>query len=111
VAPATEQTREIATLLMLGAVGWLAGRTLRARLGALIAAFGAWDLVYYVGLYALLRWPPSLATMDLLFLLPAHPWWYQPVWVPMSIATLMVVGGGALMRAGLKLRGNERVRP
>ena len=98
----TEQGREVATILMLGAVGWLAAGTLRGRLGAFIAAFGAWDIVYYIGLYAYLRWPPSLATMDMLFLIPPHPWWYQPVWLPVSIATLMVIGGGALMRQGLR---------
>jgi hypothetical protein len=95
----TEQTREVATILMLAAVGWLGGRSLRARFGAFIAAFGAWDIVYYIGLYALLRWPPSLATQDLLFLIPAHAWWYQPVWLPVSIAALMVLGGGAMMRS------------
>src|SRR6185503_11408618 len=38
----TEQGREAATIVMLAAVGWLSGRTVLARLGAFIAAFGAW---------------------------------------------------------------------
>ena len=45
----------------LAAVAWLAAPRLRSRLGAFLVAFGTWDLAYYLGLYALLRWPPSLA--------------------------------------------------
>jgi hypothetical protein len=92
----TEQGREAATLIMLASVATLAAGRFRARFGAFLVLFGVWDLVYYLGLYAILRWPPSLGTMDLLFLLPPHPWWYQPVWVPMVIATGMVIGGAML---------------
>jgi hypothetical protein len=93
-----EQSREVATMVMLAGVGWLAGRDLRSRFGAFIAAFGVWDIAYYLALYALLRWPPSVASMDLLFLIPPHPLWYQPVWLPSAIAAGMVVGGAWLMR-------------
>lgn len=93
----TEQTREAATIVMLAAVAWLAAPTRRARFGAFLLAFGVWDVFYYVALYAMLRWPPSLATMDLLFLLPPHPWWYQPVWVPVAISCVMIAVGGALL--------------
>jgi len=92
----TEQTREAATLIMLAAAAWLAGRGWRARAGAFLVAFGAWDMVYYVALYAMLRWPPSLATMDLLFLIPPGPWWYQPVWLPVAISCGMIAGGARL---------------
>jgi len=95
----TEQTREAATLVMLVAVAWLAAPTRPARFGAFLIAFGLWDLAYYVALYAMLRWPPTLATMDLLFLLPPHPWWYQPVWVPVAISCLMV-GAGLVLFGG-----------
>ena len=94
----TEQSRELATLVMLVAVGWLAAERPLARLGAFLVAFGVWDLAYYGALFALLRWPPSLGTMDLLFLIPEHPMWYQPVWVPMAIAAMMVAGGTWLAR-------------
>jgi hypothetical protein len=86
----TEQTREAATLLMLATVAVLSATTFRSRFGAFLVLFGTWDIVYYVGLYALLRWPPSLMTMDLLFLLPPHPWWYQPVWVPVLVSCVMI---------------------
>jgi hypothetical protein len=92
----TEQGREAATIVMLATVAWLAAPRARSRLGAFLVAFGAWDLAYYLALFALLRWPPSLATMDLLFLLPPGPWWYQPVWVPVVISCAMVLGGAWL---------------
>jgi hypothetical protein len=96
----TEQGREAATLAMLAAVGWLAGGSARARIGAFLAAFGIWDLAYYAGLYAMLGWPESLATRDLLFLIPPSPLWYQPVWVPVAISCALVVAGALLMRDG-----------
>ena len=89
----TEQTREAATLVMLAAVAGLAARRTRGRFGAFLMSFGTWDIVYYVALYCLLRWPPSLTTMDLLFLIPPHPWWYQPVWVPIAISVVMIAVG------------------
>src|SRR6266581_4547361 len=50
----TEQGREVATLLMLGAVAWLTGRGARGRAGAFLVSFGVWDIVYYAGLRAML---------------------------------------------------------
>lgn len=94
----SEQIREVTTIVMLAAVGWISGRSLRARLGVFLVSFGAWDIVYYAALYALLRWPPSLSTMDLLFLIPPGPWWYQPVWVPTAISCGMIAAGLWLCR-------------
>ena len=94
----TEQTREAATIVMLVAVAWITGRNARTRFGAFLVSFGVWDIVYYIGLHALIRWPASLVTMDLLFLIPPHPWWYQPVWVPVSISCVMIAIGFALQR-------------
>jgi len=94
----TEQGREAATIVMLAAVAWLAAPRARERWGAFLVAFGVWDLVYYLALWALLRWPPSLATVDVLFLLPPGPWWVQPVWVPVAISSGLVVAGAWLFR-------------
>lgn len=102
---ATEQGREAATVVMLGAVAWLAAPRLRPRLGAFLVAFGTWDLVYYAALRVLLRWPPSLATPDLLFLLPPGPWWVQPVWVPVAVSAAMVPAGAWLFAAPGRPRG------
>ena len=92
----TEQTRELATLVMLAAVAWVATREWRARLGALLVCFGVWDIVYYIALRAMLGWPPGLTTMDVLFLIPPHPIWHQPVWVPVAISTAMIAIGTML---------------
>ena len=93
---ATEQTRELATVVMLVAVAWIAARAWRSRLGAFLVCFGVWDITYYVALYALLRWPPSLATRDVLFLIPPSPFWVQPVWAPVAISCAMIASGAAL---------------
>lgn len=94
----TEQSREVATLIMLGAVAWLAADRTRARFGAFLIMFGVWDIVYYLALYVMLRWPPSLGAMDVLFLIPPGPWWYQPVWLPVAISVVMIAIGLSLFR-------------
>jgi hypothetical protein len=87
----TELVREAATMVMLLAVGLLAGRDWRRRLGYFLIAFGVWDILYYVFLAAIGGWPRSLLDWDILFLLPL-PWW-GPVIAPAAIAALMVAGG------------------
>ncbi|HEY8736953.1 MAG TPA: hypothetical protein VIO62_07900 [Candidatus Dormibacteraeota bacterium] len=89
-----EQTREAATLVMLLTVALLAGRDLRERLAAFLWAFAIWDAMYYLALELLIRWPPSLNTEDIYFLLPVP--WGGPVWVPLLADLLMV-----LLAAGL----------
>lgn len=86
-----ELVREAATLVMLLAVGVLAGKTWRSRLGYASLAFGVWDIFYYAFLKVLCGWPHSLLDWDILFLLPL-PWW-GPVLAPMLIALLMILWG------------------
>ena len=86
-----ELWREAATLVMLGTLGILAGRTWQRRAGYSAIAFGAWDVFYYVFLRLMTGWPKTLLDWDILFLLPL-PWW-GPVLAPVSIALLMIVWG------------------
>ncbi|RLD06077.1 MAG: hypothetical protein DRI32_03155 [Chloroflexi bacterium] len=86
-----ELGRELATLVMLLAVGWVAGKNLKTRLSFAFFTFGLWDIFYYIWLYLLIQWPKSLLDTDLLFLIPL-PWW-GPVISPMLIALLMMIGG------------------
>ena len=86
-----ELVREAATLLMILAVGVLAGQTWRSRLGYAALAFGIWDIFYYVFLRRITGWPHSLLDWDILFLLPL-PWW-GPVLAPVCIALLMLAWG------------------
>lgn len=88
-----EVGREAATLVMLLAVGWIAGRKLQSRLGYAVIAFGVWDIFYYVWLKVLTGWPQNLFNTDILFLIPL-PWW-GPVIAPVLISLLMIAGGAA----------------
>jgi hypothetical protein len=86
-----ELWREAATLVMIGTVALLAGRTWRRRAGYAAIAFGAWDIFYYVFLRLMSGWPRTLFDWDVLFLLPL-PWW-GPVLAPVSIAAVMILWG------------------
>ncbi len=86
-----EYVRELATLVMLWGVGWLAGRNGTSRFGWFLYAFGIWDLFYYVTLKAVLGWPASLLTWDVLFLIPIV--WAAPVLAPALNAVTMVAYG------------------
>jgi len=43
----------------------------------------------------LIRWPESLKTLDVLFLIPVP--WVGPVWLPVTVSAAMVVCGVWLM--------------
>jgi hypothetical protein len=90
-----EMGREIATLTMLLGVAVLAGKDRWDRLLAFCVAFGIWDVFYYVWLWVFLRWPPSLLTWDILFLIPVP--WIGPVLAPVVVSVVLVVGGVLLM--------------
>lgn len=91
-----EQIRETATIVMLLAVAFLAGRGQRQKLGYFLLAFGIWDIGYYVALKIMLGWPASLGTRDLLFLTP-HQWW-APVWEPLLVSSAFIVAAILLLR-------------
>ncbi|MCH7838019.1 MAG: hypothetical protein IIC26_05865 [Chloroflexi bacterium] len=93
---AIEIGREAATVAMLLAVGWLAGRRLQDRLGHFVFAFGVWDIAYYGWLALIEGWPRSPLDWDVLFLIPV-PWW-GPVLAPALIAAVMCLGGAAAVR-------------
>ncbi len=84
-----EVLREIATICMLTAVAYLAGRRFWERFAYFMFSFGVWDIFYYVWLKVLLDWPSSLLQWDVLFLIPLP--WIGPVIAPASIAALMIV--------------------
>jgi hypothetical protein len=90
-----ELVREMATIVMLGAVGMLAGRERWSRFGAFLLAFGVWDLVFYLSLKIVLDWPSSFFDWDILFLLPLP--WIGPVIAPVIVALIMTLGGGWLI--------------
>jgi len=83
-----ELCREAATLVMLVSVALLAARALRQRWALFLWCFAFWDAFYYVGLWATVRWPRSLAASDVLFLIPVP--WVAPVWFPLLVCGLTV---------------------
>ena len=83
-----EQAREFATMVMLLAVGFVAGRTWWQRFAYWLLAFGVWDIFYYVWLWVYLRWPSSPGDRDLLFLIPQE--WWGPVWVPVLASCVFI---------------------
>jgi len=89
----TEVAREAATLVMLGAVSAAVSSTLPQWLAFSFLAFGAWDLAYYAFLKALIHWPETLLSWDILFLIPVP--WTGPVLAPVLVSLTMI--GSALL--------------
>ena len=91
---AVELFREAATMIMLVSVALLTVKTTRERCAIFLWTFAIWDISYYLGLWATVRWPPSLLTADVLFLIPV-PWLAQ-VWFPILVSALFM---GAILLA------------
>lgn len=84
-----EVFREAATIIMLVAVAILVAKTPKDRWAMFLWMFAIWDIVYYLGLWLTVRWPSSLATPDVLFLIPQP--WYAEVWFPLLVSTLTLL--------------------
>ena len=90
-----EVLREAATIIMLVAIGVLAGSNRAERFAWFIFSFAVWDIFYYVFLYVFLGWPQSMFTWDVLFLIPVP--WTSPVIAPVIIACTMVLYASAVV--------------
>jgi hypothetical protein len=86
-----EKVREIATIIVLLAIAYIAGHNSRQRLGAFLISFASWDIMYYVFLKILDNWPSSFLTKDVFFLLPVT--WIGPVITPLICATVILIVG------------------
>ncbi len=84
-----EQTREVATILLLVTLALLVGKTWLDMIVVFLWTFAFWDMFYYLSLYLLIKWPPNFATIDVLFLIPRP--WIAPVWVPIGISTITII--------------------
>ncbi len=85
----TEFLREIATLIMLLAMGFLAGKNAYQRFAWFLYSFAIWDIFYYVFLKVILDWPSSWITWDILFLVPVI--WTGPVLAPVLVSITMII--------------------
>ena len=99
---AVELVREACTLIVLGAVAWLAARRWAELVGAFLLMFGVWDLAYYACLRLMIGWPDGLSNWDLLFLIPLP--WVAPVWAPAIVAAIFVAAGSYLFWTSSRLR-------
>jgi len=108
----TELWREVATIIMLIVIGNLAGRNRAERFGYFIFSFGIWDIFYYIFLKVFINWPASLATWDILFLIPVP--WVGPVVAPVIISATMILFAFAIIyftdhNVPVKMKNIERV--
>ena len=88
-----EVLREAATMVMLTTVALLAGIGIRERCAIFLWTFAVWDISYYAGLWATVRWPSSLKDLDVLFLIPVP--WVSQVWFPILVSVLTLVAVSA----------------
>jgi hypothetical protein len=84
-----EMTREAATIIMLVVIAYLAGGSWIEKGVFFLWTFAFWDLFYYLSLYILIKWPPKLTTIDVLFLIPKP--WIAPVWFPIGISGIAIL--------------------
>jgi len=85
----TELLREAATIVMLVSIGILAGKSFSTGFAWFLYSFAIWDIFYYVFLWALIGWPESLMTWDVLFLIPTT--WTGPVISPVVVSLTMIL--------------------
>lgn len=84
-----EMTREAATIVMLVVIAFLTGTGWIEKGIFFLWTFAFWDLFYYLSLYILIKWPPKLTTIDVLFLIPKP--WIAPVWFPIGVSSLTIL--------------------
>lgn len=101
----TEMWREIATIIMLAGIGILTGNSSSQRFAFFLLTFAIWDIFYYVFLYALLGWPSSLLTWDILFLVPIP--WVGPVITPIIVSLTMIILASSLIHFKKNLNLNQ----
>ncbi len=84
-----ELWREAATIIMLVAVGFLAFPRVKEKFWGFVLAFSIWDIFYYFFLYVFIKWPSSLFTLDVYFLIPFP--WVGPVWFPLMLFSALTI--------------------
>ena len=84
-----EMSREAATIIMLVVIAYLTGGSWIEKGIFFLWTFAFWDLFYYLSLYILIKWPPKLTTIDVLFLIPMP--WIAPVWFPIGVSCLTIL--------------------
>lgn len=84
-----EIVREVATLIMLLAIGYMTGTNFRERFAYFLLGFAIWDIFYYGWLKIFIGWPSSFLDWDILFLIPIT--WIGPVAAPIICSLTMII--------------------
>lgn len=84
-----ELGREFFSLVMLLAVGMLAGRSIKERVAYFFYNFAIWDIFFYIFLKITINWPSSFFTWDILFLIPVA--WVGPVIAPVIVSITFII--------------------
>jgi hypothetical protein len=91
-----EVLREGATIVMLVSIALLSASRAKERWAVFLWTFAWWDISYYAGLWATIRWPTSFKDLDVLFLIPVP--WIAQVWFPLLVSTLTLIAVGLSTR-------------
>ena len=91
-----ERTREIAPIIIIFSISLFLEKRPVRKLATFLWIFAIWDLFYYLTLKILINWPPSLKTIDCLFLIPKP--WIAPVYVPIFIMFLFLISSGYIFK-------------
>ena len=94
-----EIIREAATIVMLVVIAYLTGNTWAEKGVFFLWTFAFWDLFYYLSLYILIKWPPRMSTIDVLFLIPVP--WIAPVWFPIGVSSVTIISILILILTGI----------
>jgi hypothetical protein len=95
-----EVYREIATIVILSIVAYISSKKLLEIPFLFFFIFGIWDIFYYIFLYLMIQWPPSLLSFDILFLIPIL--WMAPVLCPVLISLTLIGGSLFVLKKGYR---------
>ncbi len=85
-----EMIREIATMIILFSIAYISIGNNFMKITNFIYVFAIWDIVYYLTLYFEEKWPRTIFSWDVLFLIPVP--WFSPVISPVIISILGIIG-------------------
>jgi len=92
----SQQTGQVALLILLTAFALLIAQRLLHKLGILLFVGGLTTLVRYASLKAATAWPMSWTTQDCLLWIPRP--WYGQIWIAIVVSTGVTALGLLLLR-------------
>lgn len=91
-----EKTREIAPIFIIFCISGFCEKKFIRKFASFLWIFAIWDLFYYITLKILINWPPSLKTIDCLFLIPSP--WIAPCWIPILVMLFFLFISGYIFK-------------